>query len=280
MKINELKRTSDLSKFPSLSQLLDPVRLLFDRTTVPQNPETPRGVMPVNKFTRDMHNVIPRPELPDYRFLYVSQHFNSLFIHIHPGHPHLETVAEKVSDYLVIESLHAITLGLTGIDTRAITPLLWEIKIPYSYGRRSPAAAKQERIFGNSNVRRTGSQYSTLGPRPTIPPPSRAARWNYDFNTMSGFDHLYFPMDLETHDSGAYHVARMTEPYLFLSLAVLLATVTFSDCNCNRATIPSVKGIKERPARLVPYGTSHPWHLALSLDRFMETAARDENEFF
>ena len=64
------------------------------------------------------------------------------------------TVAEKVSDYLVIESLHAITLGLTGIDTRAITPLLWEIKIPYSYGRRSPAAAKQERIFGNSNVRR------------------------------------------------------------------------------------------------------------------------------
>ena len=42
-------------------------------------------------------------------------------------------------------------------------------------------------------------------------------RWNYDFNTMSGFDHLYFPMDLETHDSGAYHVARMTEPYLFVS---------------------------------------------------------------
>ena len=58
MKINELKRTSDLSKFPSLNQLLDPVRLLFDRTTVPQNPETPRGVMTVNKFTRDMYSTV------------------------------------------------------------------------------------------------------------------------------------------------------------------------------------------------------------------------------
>ena len=36
------------------------------------------------------HNVITCPESPDYHFLYVSQHFNSLFVHVHPG-LHLET---------------------------------------------------------------------------------------------------------------------------------------------------------------------------------------------
>jgi hypothetical protein len=109
MKISKLKRSLYLSKLTSHST---PRPSPTAVRTVPQNPESPRGSMTFNKFTRDVygtvclfpahapqsviiatfcrHNVITCPESPDYHFLYVSQHFNSLFVHVHPG-LHLET---------------------------------------------------------------------------------------------------------------------------------------------------------------------------------------------
>lgn len=112
----------------------------------------------------------------------------------------------------MIESLHAITLGLTGIDTRAINPLLCEIKIPYSYGRRSPAAAKQERIFGNSNVRRQDRSTRLWGQgqpshRPLVRRSPLELRFQYDKRIRS-------PLFSNGPRDPRQSRCTLTEPYL------------------------------------------------------------------
>jgi hypothetical protein len=109
MKISKLKRALYSSKLSSLIQLLDPAQLLSGLSLKTRNLPValwlstgslvtctvlyvffllmPQSVI-IATFCR--HNVITCPESPDYHFLYVSQHFNSLFVHVHPG-LHLET---------------------------------------------------------------------------------------------------------------------------------------------------------------------------------------------